>query len=103
MADLKSLKGVAEKDRKLIADAEALVGPEPHTMGFVKNLFWGNLREELLFPYPETDAAETARCDALLCDLDEYLKHEHPATQIDQEQEIPRWVIDRLFKIGVLG
>src|SRR5579862_3294276 len=42
MADLKTLKGVEEKDRKLIEDAEAIVGPEPSKMGFVKNLFWGN-------------------------------------------------------------
>jgi alkylation response protein AidB-like acyl-CoA dehydrogenase len=103
MADLKTLKGVAEKDRKMIADAEALIGPEPHTMGFVKNLFWGNVREELLFPYPETDVDENARCEKILHDLNEYLSNEHPATQIDQEQEIPRWVVDRLFQIGVLG
>lgn len=103
MADLKNLKNVSEKDRKMIEDAEALLGPEPSSMGFVKNLFWGNLREELVFPYPEPDAEETARCDQLLARLDEYLRTEHPAIQIDQEQEIPRWVIDRLFKIGVLG
>ena len=36
----------------MIEDAEALLGPEPSTMGFVKNLFWGNIREELVFPYP---------------------------------------------------
>ena len=35
MADLKTLKGVGEKDRKLIEDAEALIGPEPTSMGFV--------------------------------------------------------------------
>ena len=52
MPDLKSLKGVSEQDRKMIADAEALVGPEPSKMGCVKNLFWGNGREELIFPYP---------------------------------------------------
>ena len=61
MADLKTLKGVADKDKRMIADAEALVGPEPSTMGFVKNLFWGNLREELVFPYPQVDADENAR------------------------------------------
>ncbi len=103
MADLKNLKNVSEKDRRMIEDAEALLGPEPSSMGFVKNLFWGNLREELAFPYPETDAEETARCDQLLARLDEYLRTEHPAIQIDQEQEIPRWVIDRLFELGVLG
>ena len=61
MADLKTLKGVAEKDRKLIEDAEALLGPEPGSMGFVKNLFWGRVREELVFPYPTESADEKKR------------------------------------------
>ena len=69
MADLKTLKGVSEKDRKLIEDAEAMLGPEPSSMGFVKNLFWGNVREELLFPYPPYDADEAKRCDELLAAL----------------------------------
>ncbi len=103
MADLKTLKGVAEKDRKLIEDTEVLLGPEPSSMGFVKNLFWGHVREELVFPYPQVNPEETARCDKLLADLDAYLLNEHPSIQIDQEQEIPRWVIDRLFELGVLG
>lgn len=103
MADLKTLKGVGEKDRKMIEDAEALLGPEPSTMGFVKNLFWGRVREDLIFPYPTCDAEETHRCDKLLGDLDEYLEKEHPSALIDSQQEIPRWCIDRLFEIGVLG
>jgi acyl-CoA dehydrogenase family protein 9 len=102
MADLKSMK-LSDKDRKLIEDAEALLGPEPGSMGFVKNLFWGNLRNELVFPYPTQDVKETAECDQLLARLDEYLRSEHPAIQIDQEQEIPDWVIRRLFELGVLG
>jgi acyl-CoA dehydrogenase family protein 9 len=103
MADLKSMKNVSAEDKKLIADAEALLGPEPTSMGFVKNLFWGNLREDLVLPYPLPDPEETARCDQLLAALDEYLKNEHPSVAIDQEQEIPRWVIDRLFELGVMG
>lgn len=35
--------------------------------------------------------------------MEEYLRNEHPATLIDQEQEIPQWVIARLFELGVLG
>ncbi|HWC89595.1 MAG TPA: acyl-CoA dehydrogenase family protein, partial [Pirellulales bacterium] len=103
MADLKNLKGVSEKDRKMIADAEVLLGPEPSTMGVVKNYFWGNMRQELVFPYPTVDADENARCEKMLDALDVYLKTEHPATLIDQEQEIPQWVIKRLFELGVLG
>jgi acyl-CoA dehydrogenase family protein 9 len=103
MADLKNLKNIEEKDRKLIEEAETLLGPEPSSIGFTKNLFWGNFREELAFPYPSADAKEQAECDQLLARLDDYLKNEHPAVLIDQEQEIPRWVIDRLFELGVLG
>jgi alkylation response protein AidB-like acyl-CoA dehydrogenase len=72
-------------------------------MGFVKNLFWGNVREDLIFPYPTSDPEEVARCDLLLANLDAYLESEHPSGSIDSQQEIPRWVIDRLFELGVLG
>lgn len=103
MADLKNLKGISEADKKLLAEAEEWLGAEPTKMGPVKNLFWGNIKEEFYFPYPEHDAREQAECDQLLARLDEYLRTDHPAVSIDQDQEIPRWVIDRLFSLGVLG
>lgn len=103
MADLKNLKGISEADKKLLAEAEEWLGAEPSKMGAVKNLFWGNIKEEFYFPYPQLDAREQAECDQLLARLDDYLRNEHPSIAIDQEQEIPRWVVDRLFEIGVLG
>ena len=99
----KDLKNVSEKDRKQIEQAQEMMGPDPETMGFVKNLFWGNFREELVFPYPEVAPEETAQCDQLLAELDAYLVKEHPALQIDRDQEIPDWCIKRLFELGVLG
>ena len=105
-ADLKNMKGVSERDKQMIADAEQLLGPEPSTMGAVKNLFWGNFREELYFPYPEiakSSPDERAECDQLVAELSEYLKNEHPSIEIDQEQYIPERVIQRLFDMGVLG
>lgn len=105
-ADLKDMKGVSERDKQMIADAEQLLGPEPSTMGAVKNFFWGNLRDDLYFPYPEiakTSPEETAECDRLLAELEEYLRNEHPSIEIDQEQYIPEWVIQKLFALGVLG
>ena len=105
-ADLKNMKGVSERDKRMIADAETLLGPEPGELGSVKNYFWGRLREDLLFPYPDIAKAspeETAECDRLIAELDAYLKNEHPSIEIDQEQYIPEWVIKRLFDMGVLG
>src|SRR5437016_254226 len=103
MADLKTLKNISESDRRMIASADALLGPEPATMGFVKNLFWGNFRQDLVLPYPAQLPEERAECDLLLSRLDDYLRNEHPSIPIDQDQEIPQWVIHRLFELGVLG
>ncbi len=97
------LKNVSEKDRRQIERASEMLGPDPERMGFVKNVFWGNFREELVFPFPDVDPEETARCDQLLAALDEYMRKEHPSIQIDHEQEIPDWVIKRLFDLGVMG
>lgn len=100
----KDLKNVSEKDRKQIEQAQEMLGPDPETMGLVKNYFWGNFRESVLFPYPTgASAEETARCDQLLASLDHYLRTEHPTFEIDQRQEIPQWVIQKLFDMGVLG
>ena len=97
------MKGVSARDQQMIKEAETMFGPEPEDMGFIKNLFWGRIREELVFPYPEVSPAEKAKTDALLDELNRYLDTEHPAIQIDQEQFIPEWVVDRLFDMGVLG
>jgi len=100
---LDRLKNVSEKDRKQIEQAQEMLGPDPAKMGFMKNLFWGNFREDMVLPFPEPDAEEVARCDALLARLDEYLENEHPHLEIDRTQEIPRSAIDRLFELGVMG
>jgi acyl-CoA dehydrogenase family protein 9 len=85
----KDLKNVSDKDRKQIQQAQEMLGADPETMGFVKNIFWGNFREDVVFPYPQVSAAETAKCDELLARLDHYLVNEHPAFEIDRDEEIP--------------
>ncbi|MDG2422797.1 MAG: acyl-CoA dehydrogenase family protein [Phycisphaerales bacterium] len=98
-----NLKNISEKDRKQIEQAQEMLGPDPETMGFVKNLFWGNYRSELIAPFPAVGAEETARCDQMLAELDEYLRNEHPSAEVDQTQQIPDWCIKRLFQMGVMG
>jgi len=97
------MKGVSDKDRQMIEEAEMLMGPEPSEMGFAKNMFWGRFQQDMVLPYPECATDETAKCDQLLAELEDYLKNEHPSIQIDQLEELPGWCIDRLFKMGVLG
>ena len=97
------LKNVSAKDRKQIEQAQEMLGPDPLSMGVIKNTFWGNFREDLVFPYPVNSPEEAAKCDQLLAALDHYLEHEHPALEIDQKQAIPQWVIQKLFDLRVLG
>ena len=103
MSVLSSMKGIAARDQKMIQETETMFGPEPEEMGFIKNLFWGRVREDLVFPYPTVSADEKAKTDALLEELNAYLDTEHPSIQIDQEQVIPEWAIQRLFDMGVMG
>jgi len=94
-------ENVSEKDRRQIEQAEEMLGQEPDRMGVIRSYFWGDIREDLLFPYP--DEKENARCEELLSRLDDYLRNEHPHFAIDVNQEIPRWAVKRLFDIGVMG
>ncbi|WP_218827589.1 acyl-CoA dehydrogenase family protein [Rubricoccus marinus] len=103
MSLLTQLKGVSARDQKMIEEAEVMMGPEPDEMGFIKNLFWGRVREELVFPYPEVSPEEKAKTDALVEELEAYMQNEHPRVQIDAEERIPEWAIQRLFDMGVLG
>ncbi|PSQ95498.1 MAG: acyl-CoA dehydrogenase [Bacteroidetes bacterium SW_9_63_38] len=100
---LSSIEGVSDEDQVMIENIEAMMGPEPEDMGFMKNAFWGRFREDLLFPYPRESEEERARCDELLAELEAYLENEHPRVEIDEEQYIPDWVIERLFDMGVMG
>jgi len=99
----KELSKISEKDRRQIEEAQEMLGPDPGTLGAIKSLFWGRIRQDLLVPYPTTDTEEAERCDLLLQELDAYLRNEHPHFEIDREQIIPRWCIDRLFSMGVMG
>ncbi|MEZ4700348.1 MAG: acyl-CoA dehydrogenase family protein [Rhodothermales bacterium] len=87
----------------MIQDIEAMMGPDPRELGFVKNMFAGRYREDLIFPYPRESRSEREKCDRMLAELERYLKEEHPAVLIDQEQYVPQWCFDRLFEIGVMG
>jgi alkylation response protein AidB-like acyl-CoA dehydrogenase len=100
---LSDIKGVSKEDRKMIEDIETMMGPEPSEMGFVKNMFWGRFQSDAVFPYPHEGREEREKTDALLEELEDYLENEHPSIQIDKEQVIPQWCIDRLFEMGVMG
>ncbi|MFK7846340.1 MAG: acyl-CoA dehydrogenase family protein [Rhodothermales bacterium] len=100
---LSNLKKVSAEDRKMIRDIEKMLGPEPTEIGFVKNLFSGRFRSDLVFPYPKESKSEREKCDKLLEELEAYMRDEHPSVLIDREEYIPEWALKRLFDMGVMG
>src|SRR5258707_14618311 len=94
--------------RKVSADearevAEAAREQEWAAPSFVRDLFLGKLRMDLIHPYPEQDADEIARAKPFLDKLERFLREDVDSDKIDREGEIPQPVIDGLRKLGAFG
>src|SRR6266481_851055 len=90
----------AEEAREV---AEAAREEQWTSPSFVRDLFLGNLRMNLIHPYPEQDADEVARAKPFLDKLGRFLREKVDSDQIDREGEIPDAVIQGLRDLGAFG
>src|SRR5260370_41929212 len=105
---LRGMATLAPPQRKVSADearevAEAAREQEWASPSFVRDLFLGKLRMDLIHPYPEQDADEIARAKPFLDKLERFLREEVDSDKIDREGEIPEPVIEGLRKLGAFG
>ena len=70
---------------------------------FVRDLFLGKLRLELIHPYPQQAAEEIARAQPFLDALAVFLRDHVDSDRIDREGEIPEAVIQGLRELGAFG
>ena len=99
---------VAEPKRKVSAEearevAEAAREEQWAAPSFVRELFLGNLRMDLIHPYPEQDPEEIARAKPFLDKLARFLREDIDSDRIDREGEIPEEVIQGLRDLGAFG
>src|SRR5438034_3626511 len=99
---------LAPPKRKISADearevAEAAREQEWAAPSFVRELFLGNLRMDLIHPYPEQDPDEVARAKPFLDKLERFLREKVDSDRIDREGEIPEDVIQGLRDLGAFG
>ena len=99
---------LAEPKRKVSAEearevAEAAREEQWTEPSFVRELFLGNLRMDLIHPYPEQDPDEVARAKPFLDKLERFLREDIDSDRIDREGEIPDAVIDGLRALGAFG
>src|SRR6266508_2240861 len=83
--------------------AEAAREQEWASPSFVRDLFLGTLRMDLIHPYPEQNPDEVARAKPFLEQLERFLREEVDPDRIDREGEIPDAVIDGLRRLGAFG
>ena len=94
-------------ERKVSADeardvAEAAREQDWTSPSFVRELFLGNFRLDLVHPYPTAAPDDVARAKPFLQKLEQVLKTVD-SDKIDREGEIPEDVIQRLREIGAFG
>ena len=70
---------------------------------FMGELFLGNVRWDLLFPYPEQSDAERRKGDEFCAKLEKFLKENLNPDEVDRTGEIPKQVIDGLAQLGCFG
>src|SRR2546427_248667 len=98
----------AAPDRKVSAEearevAVAAREQEWAAPSFVRELFLGRLRMDLVHPYPEQDPDEERRAQPFLAGLAKLLREQVDPDRIDREGEIPEPVIQGLRELGAFG
>jgi alkylation response protein AidB-like acyl-CoA dehydrogenase len=83
--------------------AEAARETEWTAPSFVRTMFEGNYRPELVHPFPEVDAAELERAQPFMDALEAFMRDEVDSDKIDRDGKIPAELIDRLRQLGAFG
>ncbi len=94
-------QGPSEQDSRDVA--EAARETEWTNPSFVRELFLGRFRLDLIHPYPRQTPEDRAKTDAFIARLDAFLRENVDSDEIDREGKIPRRVVDGLAELGAFG
>ena len=90
-----------EKEAREVA--EAAREKEWQAPSFVREMFDGNFRVDLIHPYPELDPAEVERARPFLERLEAFMRDKVDSDKIDRDGKIPEEVIQGLRDIGAFA
>ena len=83
--------------------AEAARESEWTAPSFVRELFLGSLRLDLIHPYPQQAAEDKAKTDAYIAKLRRFLEENVDSDEIDRTGELPPEVVQGLRDLGAFG
>src|SRR4029077_17871783 len=93
----KATPHVSEVEARAVAEASRETTWEAPS--FVRELFLGKLRLDLIHPHPEPAPEEQRRGREFLDKIERFLRDEVDGEQIDREAKIPSHVIQRLREL----
>lgn len=91
------------KKQTTLEVAEEAREKEWHFPSFIGDLFLGNVRWDLILPYPEQSESDRKVGDEICAKVAAFLKQNLDPEEVDQTGELPRKVIDGLAKLGCFG
>jgi alkylation response protein AidB-like acyl-CoA dehydrogenase len=83
--------------------AEAAREKEWQAPSFVRELFEGSFRLDLVHPYPQPDPADLERARPFMERLERFMKERVDSDKIDREGKIPPEIVKGLGEIGAFG
>jgi alkylation response protein AidB-like acyl-CoA dehydrogenase len=83
--------------------AEAAREKEWQAPSFVRELFEGSFRLDLVHPFPQPDPADLARARPFMEKLERFMQQRVDSDKIDREGKIPPDVVKGLGEIGAFG
>lgn len=90
-----------EKEAREVA--EAAREQEWQKPSFVRELFEGNFRYDLLDPFPEPTPEEVAKARPFLERLERFMRERVDSDRIDREAKVPPEVVEGLRELGAFG
>ncbi len=70
---------------------------------FVKELFEGSLRLDLIHPFPEPTAEDLAKARPFLTRLEKFMLEKVDGDQIDRDRQVPDALVEELKAMGAFG
>ena len=83
--------------------AEAAREKEWQSPSFVRELFEGSFRLDLVHPFPEPDPADLERARPFMAKLERFMQQRVDSDKIDRDGKIPEDVVRGLGEIGAFG
>ncbi|MCC7442627.1 MAG: acyl-CoA dehydrogenase family protein [Bdellovibrionales bacterium] len=73
------------------------------THSFLKSLFFGEIREEFVFPFPKMDPAVGETVSMIVDTLAKFARDHVKSAEWDEKGEMPREIVNYLSELGLMG